>query len=380
MRLRFLLALTAPLTSVMVIGCGSSTESKIQEAPDRQNRSDLMGVPIEKLANLKSHARLSRIGWSGDYWPTVKGGIADRWQKHTQGSRYQDFLYPIKSEQELRGLTGDDWDHLSPAEKFDISQNHLDFPLTRAEHRRTIATADASGDIPFWYGLCHGWAPAALLEREPGSKATVSGPFGKKVHFFSADIKALITKVYADANVENYFLGGRCNEQVIVRDAQGRALNPACRDANPASLHLVLANFIGEQRKGFVADISSDYQVWNQPVIGYKFAYSHRRALSADRGYRYAAPGTVELVNVDLDMEYLVEGQSSVSPIAPVTNTSNFNYTLELDAQGFVIGGEWISQNRPDFLWQLRRKPRRAGDSSLSYEEVKKISDLSRSH
>ncbi len=365
--------LWAALAVLGPLSCGPSSEYQIKEAPDARNRSELMGVPIEKLDNIKAEARVRKVGWSGDYWPTLKGGIADRWQERKYGSRFQDFLYPIKSESELRQMTDSAWNGLSPAEKFDLFQGQLNFPVTRAEHSNAAAAADEDGTIPSWFGLCHGWAPAALLEPDPGSRSIVSGPFGRKITFYSADMKALWTKLYADAQVANYFLGGRCNDRTVERDSQGRAINPTCRDTNPASLHLVLGHFIGKKRVGFVADVYNGDQVWNQPVVGYKFVYTNRRSLSSDRNYRHAAPETSSLVDVDLTMEYLVEGQSSRSSIAPITSNSLMNYTLELDSQGHVIGGEWISSDRPDFLWHLKRRPQQPNDSSLDYQAVRRI-------
>jgi hypothetical protein len=36
---------------------------------------------------------------------------------------------------------------------------------------------------------------------------------------------------------------------------------------------------------------------------------------------------------------------------AQTFTTRYYEYTLELDPVGSVIGGEWISETRPDFLW-----------------------------
>lgn len=33
-----------------------------------------------------------------------------------------------------------------------------------------------------------------------------------------------------------------------------------------------------------------------------------------------------------------------------------FRYQLELDQGGDVLGGKWITENRPDFLW-VQQKP-----------------------
>jgi hypothetical protein len=37
-----------------------------------------------------------------------------------------------------------------------------------------------------------------------------------------------------------------------------------------------------------------------------------------------------------------------------ITNTPSrkYNYRLELNAEGQIIGGAWLDDNRPDFLWK----------------------------
>jgi hypothetical protein len=35
--------------------------------------------------------------------------------------------------------------------------------------------------------------------------------------------------------------------------------------------------------------------------------------------------------------------------------TRNYEYVIELNAAGMVIGGEWVTQTRPDFMWHYAR-------------------------
>lgn len=372
------------LTSAIVLtpmlsscGQGEQGSSKLQEAPDANNKTTLMGVKVQRLDDLKTSAQLSNIGWSGDYWATANAGIAYRWLSENQGESWRDRIYPIATAGEVEAMTQAEIDELSPAEKFDLYQGRLDFPLTNEEFRRTRKAVDASGEVPNWFGICHGWAPAAIMEEEPGNVASVPGPFGKTINFYSADLKALISRQYADAKVPTNFLGGRCNAMTVKRDSQGRNLQPECRDTNPASLHLILADLIGKQNRGFVADITVDAEVWNQPVVGYSAFVNNRRDLSAEPGYSHAAPGTVELVDVQLELNYLVEAGADKYKSGGHVDFSEFAYTLELDGQGFIIGGEWITEDRPDFLWELIRKPEQDGDSTIDYQTLKKLLEMS---
>ena len=371
----------AAIAGLALTSCGAGdSNSQLSEAPDANNRSENMGVPVQKLSDLKTTAQLSNIGWSGDYWATARAGIAYRWQTAHQGNNWRDYIYRTKTNQELRAMTQEQLDMLSPAEKYDLSTQRLDFPLTNDEFTRTRNAVDRTGNVPYWYGICHGWAPAALLEADPGRRATVAGPFGKKVNFYSGDLKALTSRLYADARVENYFLGGRCNEEIIERDPDGRILRPECRDSNPASLHLVLADYIGKRDQGFVGDIQAGAQVWNQPIVGYSVELTNERALVSEPSYRYAASGTVKLVDVQLHLSYLVEESPAREPVAPNLASQDFAYTLEVDAGGYIIGGEWRSEERIDFMWQLKRRPTEVGDSTLSYRDIKSLLDLSHNH
>jgi hypothetical protein len=372
---------SAALLLAVLVGCGQDQRlSSVQEAPDAENRSELMGVQVQKLSDLAKSAEVSEMGWSGDYWATARGGIAYHWQNGGYSRSWRDYIYPVKTESELRSMSQGEFDRLSASEKFDLYLGDHNFALTREEFRRTQAAVDSSGQVPGWFGICHGWAPAALLEHDPGNVATVDGPYGKKINFYNGDLKAIVSRQYADARVDNYFLGGRCNDEHVERDSSGRVLRSECRDSNPGSLHLTLADYIGKQGKGFVADVELGAQVWNQPIVGYSASFSNERYLSQDRNYNYAAPGTAKLVDVRLSLKYLVESNPTKDRSAPNLDTMDLAYTLELDSAGYIIGGEWISDARTDFLWQLRRQPTEVGDSTINYRDVKSLLDLSHGH
>src|SRR5690606_31047182 len=50
----------------------------------------------------------------------------------------------------------------------------------------------------------------------------------------------------------------------------GRPLDGDCIDTNPGTFHLLVSNFLGLRQTGFVYDRTYDYQVWNQPIAGYR--------------------------------------------------------------------------------------------------------------
>jgi hypothetical protein len=40
---------------------------------------------------------------------------------------------------------------------------------------------------------------------------------------------------------------------------------------------------------------------------------------------------------------------------AQTTKSKDYEYVLELDIAGNIIGGEWISETRPDMLWMKKK-------------------------
>lgn len=332
----------SPLALALALGaCGgqknattldlSGGKEAWNDANDPLNLRDRYEVT---LAALPAAAELARKPWTDTYWPSYKGGLANRWADPAAESA---FSYALNQRDAVARMSVDALKKLSPAEKYDIFVGRYDYPLTSYERRRTHA------DDPSWFGLCHGWAPAAINYEEP-NPVVVEGAGGVKVPFGSSDVKALLLFAQQDGP-DTRFAGDRCN----VNSNNG---SNACKDINAGSFHIILANQIGLLQEGFVAEISKASQVWNQPVFGYR---SEARSESATV-YAGAAPGTVKIVEMRTTMRYIGEMGPRWEPL-PFTDypyqegTRTYDYALELDAQGRIIGGEWRSGDHPDFVW-----------------------------
>jgi hypothetical protein len=326
-------------TFFLVTGaCGKdvSNSSQINEAWNLPNDPRYFERNYEyKLAELPASGQLDQIPWSDTYWPSYQGGIADRWQTGDDAFSYESVTSPEK-------MTQSQLAKLSPAEKFDLLRGRYDFPLVKAERQRT------SPNAPHWEGLCHGWAPLSLLMREP-KPITMSSAKGIAIPFGSSDIKALLMYHQGQlASAPSKMLGQRCNDDLGRFPRAGE--KPPCRDINAGAFHLVLANRIGIRKEGFVADMTRDAEVWNQPVYGFKSTIGNGTKPSAD-----AATGTVEEKRVRTEIYYAIEvapnwrSQSTIFQRGRMKAT--FDYVLEIDAKGMVLGGRWLSQARPDFLW-----------------------------
>lgn len=308
---------------------------------------------------------LTKAPWSGDYWPTYKGGITYRW--NSDKSTNENIAYDLNEATNIKSL--DALSKLSPSEKYDLFLGRTDFPLTSYERERTNVLKtipgtdayDSSFKIPTWEGLCHAWAPATILFDSP-SPVVVKGLSGQEIPFGASDIKALLTYHLHHNKAQTQFLGGRCNVDLadlkrqlqrgeITKAQYNRvAENGACEDTNAGAFHIVLTNQIALKDQGFIADVTRDLEVWNQAVHSYETSIISTKMGASKK----AAPGTVKEITVLTKMHYTVEIQHSYDETSEYnsTYTKSYRYTLELDKNGRIIGGEWISEDRPDFLWK----------------------------
>ncbi|MEC7181435.1 MAG: hypothetical protein VXW15_01885, partial [Bdellovibrionota bacterium] len=167
-------------------------------------------------SKLPKTGKLTEMPWSGDYWPTYKGGITYRWNDKDLEEEKR-FSYEVAKD--FKDLKEEDIKKLSPAEKYDIYLGRSEFPLTNYERKRTNILKTIEGHesyekdfkIPTWEGLCHAWAPATILYSNP-EPVTMIGKKGHKIEFGSSDIKALLTyHLHLAKAPRTRFLGSRCN-------------------------------------------------------------------------------------------------------------------------------------------------------------------------
>lgn len=335
--------LVVAATFTMTAACGVQPRGSavdvahVTEAWNANNDpANLKGDYEVALAALPTSGELSVKPWTDTYWPSYRGGLAGRWNDRTSSDAY---TYELHGSAAVAAMSRDDLARLSPAEKYDIFTGRYSYPLVMHERQRTHA------DDPSWFGLCHGWAPAAFNFAEP-RPVVVRGAAGIEVPFGSSDVKALLTFAQQFGR-ESRTAGERCDS-----DAPGNADDPECRDVNSGSFHVILVNQVGLLDRAFVAEVSRGSQVWNQPVYGFD---SLKLGETSDV-YPGAAPGTVKIVSVRTRLRYIREHGPSwdAQPFDDhpgIGATMTLEYRLEIDAQGDIVGGEWDSEDHPDFLW-----------------------------
>ncbi len=157
-----------------------------------------------------------------------------------------------------------------------------------------------------------------------------------------------------------------------------------CQDVNAGTFHLITANMIGLREEGFGIDKTRDAEVWNQPV--YKYS---SEIVSESGPLATSSKGTVRTIRVKTKLYYADDtdyGWTFFHPTqkrsegfekeyaiyqrmlmrngdleqpedypAHLIDHADYEYTLDLDVRGRIIGGDWLTLDRPDFMWIMER-------------------------
>ncbi|MGZ3771464.1 MAG: hypothetical protein ACXVCP_09155 [Bdellovibrio sp.] len=334
--------------------------------------------------------------WSGDYWAYAAGIIAARY-------RDPEFIYlwdwkkrfdlvtenpasKIISSQGQQGINT-----LSPAEKYDLLVGDQSGGLTSAMWNQGKKFFDEYGNVESWMGICHGWAPASIMEPRPAKTISVPSTDGKwQVSLNPSDIKGLVSYSWATNRVPTVTLGNRCNKKNPPHDENGRIKDSECFDLNPATWHLVTTHMVGMDKRSFVMDATYDYEVWNQPVLAYSYTYFNPQTRKAeqdlqsatvkkedftqDKFKKYRPMEARSFVGIRMKVGYVVETMANEAETDSEQQDAirwvSYEYDLELDDADNIIGGEWYIDSHPDFVWNPKReeRPWSVLDKNLSSE------------
>lgn len=351
------------------------------------------------IAKQKMNARLvelplsasvedTRMGWSDSYWPSNLGGIAYRWNSPNP----QPFKFKFHTKDEVKKMSEKELSELSPAELYDIAMGDYKYSLTKK-----VLSKYSPKDL-WWEGICHGWALAASHYPEP-DKTVVTNKDGIKVPFGASDVKGLLSMHDAFNSKGLYVrIGDRCGaygkvegeaypeDGDVAPPSKKEAEAAECADVNAGAFHIVIASMIGINSQGFVADVDRFNDVWNQPVTGYESEVVGDVALTPSdlkNGVDRKVRVKTKMIYGD-ELEFYSEESASEGVLGfvskePVTgtpaqtyNSRNYDYVLELDINGNIIGGEWISESRPDMLW-MKAKDVKFNSSKLPLAGLNQI-------
>ena len=306
--------------------------------------------------------------WSGSYWPLYKGNITNRYSENLPDMEINDYANYILRQRSADTMVSEGkTNYLSPAEKYDLLMGDSNYSLTNT----IIADAQSYGKFEGWEGICHGWAPAAYMHNRPVRSVNLTNAAGTKITFYPSDIKALSTILWANLSAPTKFIGGRCNQKNPATDSNGRITSQECFDTNPGTFHLTLINQLGINNRSVVIDATYDFQVWNQPLLGYKYRYFNpqtrvvgatakeaaipRSQFTRDKFTSYRSNYAAKIVGVETTIQYIGETWPNAATKDSHRNDNvisvTYVYDLELDSSDRIIGGEWYQNAHPDFIW-----------------------------
>lgn len=360
------------------------TPTEFRAPPSANDRASKIvdgGNPIDNIFDIESkglrEANLPASPWSGDYWPIYKGILGNRYLDdgfpYTNNWKdYFDYITKNNFFEIYKNNQSEVLEVLSTSEKYDLLTGDSDGGLTNSMWAQGREYFESDGKVEAWMGICHGWSAAAVMVARPTRSVQVMSFDGKtKLNFNPSEIKGLASYLWATTDFPVKLVGGRCNYKEVPKDGNGRPTAPECADTNPATWFITAVNQIGIARRGFVMDVTADYEVWNQPVYGYSVRYFNpqtqepadqlREAVIArvdykgDKFKKYRNPNATHMVGVQMAVRYVIEADAndndSDSEESDNMATANYVFDLELDSGGKIIGGEWYQAEHPDFVW-----------------------------
>lgn len=368
-------------------------------------------IPTYQLDYIPISGKINHDAWSDDYWRTKWGQTAFR---YGQGDFKLATTYPEATGAYQPTIEWNTFTSLlpeqvsqkvlfwSPAEKYDLTVGDGQFKLTKNQKQAGKYSLNSEGDVENWMGICHGWAPAALMVSRPTRPVMTKGLNNVNVTWYPNDIKAMVSLSWANANYPTNFIGGRCDVKNPKTLQNGRVAQQECFDTNPATFHLALGNMIGRAQTGFIFDKSFDYEVWNQPVVAYETLYfnplnTNQRSqnwrevavpydLRFKRHDRFQFPltrgsaGSTAGNPSDANIQYIVGAITSVVYLAEVRPNHStevqqdrylretYIYDLEIENHNqkwIATGGEWHQNSHPDFMWV----PKKDATSATNFDQ-----------
>ncbi len=397
--------------SLLFGGCGAETaapdEQEMTETKDGdqikgESKSEAWGTADNpngfasnleyRIASLPMSGQATKIPWAASYWPTFEDNINYKWDGASSTSAPAKFaqafgLNPTTVENAVSSEHG--IDSMTWA-KTCTTASQCNSALGETCAKRA---GQANGRcIQTWFGICHAWSPASIIEPEPINPVTING-----VTFKVNDIKALVELSYNSTNTK--FVSLRCeagSDPAVTEafDNYGRPTGADCRDTNPGTYHVIVTNYLGIQHASFVEDRTRNYEVWNQPMRSYQITLQQEvtaaKAAQLVTGTTTATtyswnPAAAKFYQVRMTTRYIGESSSNTdgnlsSRIDSYTHSDNYEYVLEVDSTGKIVGGEWVGASKkahPDFLWlPISRRGTVAG-GLIDWPHVKQILDQS---
>jgi len=292
---------------LLLCSCGRDTLSKLKEpinpANDPANLPGAEGELVTLPDSLPASGNPIKPSWTAYWYPYSDGSMA------------------------------------KVVEKYDVAINDSDKKASGWEWQQTNQFKTVS-----WAGHCNGVSSAGTSVDEPKHPVTYNN-----VTFSVDDIKALLADVWQASGT---VVGERCNDQPIEYDPNGRMINSACRNINPASFHILVTNFMGIYHKPIIANIGPVPQVWNWPITSFEVKLRENLTVRDVNVWMFGVQDK-DTYDYNPDAKSFIYYQTAITLLSG--SQKIYEYILELDKGGKIIGGEWFrnaKKDHPNFLWR----------------------------
>ena len=224
-----------------------------------------------------------------------------------------------------------------------------------------------------------------VFAQYPDTDGLLESQYPDYVRKFQADVRRIGTNPMAYMN-----RGDEINpfSSDFLSEMTSRKNSDDCQDTNAGAFHIMMSNQLGKLHEGFVIDKTRDNEIWNQPVFKFASKVVGDTTLSAnhaagavravqvktslyyaddtDYGWTYWNPTLTNLFTTDngfleefarYGRMLMKQGDETEMPVYPanVIDKAHYIYNLELNASGEIVGGEWVTFDRPDIAWFPRR-------------------------
>ncbi|KAL8003189.1 putative transglutaminase elicitor [Plasmopara halstedii] len=375
MRTSSLISTTFALTTIHVRG-SPSTSTRRLEAFSQHEESVL--IEMEQYFGQKLERKLTRLPtWGAS---DIKPWYGPTWETWTDSINYamrDDDLAPSAKYAIAFGLNVEDFmDKVSAKFGIDSVKNSTSTCTGECDIHDYYCSFRKNSQVGYcisrWSDISEGVAQASVLEKEPRCPVTFNN-----VTFNPDDIKALISVVYAEAQVPTIYNAKHYSSQNGTLDGSVPSAPPENRNVNPAFYHITAANLLGKLNRSFVFDLDSSDDVLD--TAAFAFEVDRLQPMTLQEAARIFFNSTSYTFNEKATEVVYVS--STLYYTAPKENDfprDIYTYILELDATGNCIGGQWL-EYRPDAISIPKEKP--AADLvtgiGISYANVLMLIDKS---
>jgi hypothetical protein len=248
------------------------------------------------------------------------------------------YWWPLSAGELIFGYNSD----VPPLQKYDaLVYGTYPGPATQESYDRKLNYDTGAGS---WFGLCNGWAAAAIMTKEPTQASTVQG-----IRFNVGDQKGLLSEAWYNTTSDGWFAGSRYY-----------GYGDDYQDLYPDQFWRLLQVYLRDNGIAFVADIAAGEEVWNYPIQSYSLQGQHVG------GGWYDCTLDIGLADDAVHPDFV-----GIKEIA-----KSYTFMVQLNSGNIVDGsGYWTGssvQDHPDFAWYPGSQPV-LRNSKLNYQTIQTI-------